>query len=83
MHPRITHVAVPLPFRTTLTFTDGPQGTVDLAPWIVGKRGVFAALQDPVLFAQVRVDPEAGMISTFRDNDLLSVRPTTSRQGIA
>lgn len=62
MHPRITQVTVPLPFRVTLSFTDGTQGTVDLAPWIAGKRGVFAALQDPAFFAQVRVDADAGTI---------------------
>ncbi len=62
MHPRITRVAVPAPFRVALGFTDGSQGTVDLTPWIAGKRGVFAALQDPDFFAQVRVDPEAGTI---------------------
>ncbi len=27
-----------------------------------GKRGIFAALQDPDFFAQVRVDAEAGTI---------------------
>ena len=62
MHPRITQVQVPGPFRVTLTFADGSAGTVDLAPWIQGRRGVFAALQDPAFFAQVTVDPEAGTI---------------------
>ena len=62
MHPRITHVAVPAPFQVALAFTDGTRGTVDLTPWIDGKRGVFAALQDPAFFAQVRVDAEAGTI---------------------
>jgi len=62
MHPRITQVAVPCPFRVTLAFADGTQGTVDLTPWIAGKRGVFAALQDPAFFAQVRVDTDAGTI---------------------
>jgi hypothetical protein len=37
-------------------------GRVDLAPVIVGKGGVFAALNDPKVFAQVRVDPESGTI---------------------
>jgi hypothetical protein len=62
MHPRITQVEVPGPFRVTLTFTDGSTDTVDLAPWIEGRRGVFAALQDPAFFAQVAVDAEAGTI---------------------
>jgi hypothetical protein len=62
MHPRITGVAVPAPFHVALAFTDGFCGTVDLSPWIDGKRGVFAALQDPAFFAQVRVDADAGTI---------------------
>ena len=62
MHPRITRVEVPAPYRVALDFTDGSHGTVDLARWILGRRGVFAALQDPGFFAQVRVDTEAGTI---------------------
>ena len=62
MHPRITRVGVSAPLRVTLTFADGSEGAVDLSPWIVGRRGVFAALQDPAVFAQVTVDREAGTI---------------------
>ncbi len=62
MHPRTTDVAVPAPFQVALPFTDDSRGTVDLSPWIDGKRGVFAALQDPAFFAQVRVDADAGTI---------------------
>jgi len=62
MHPRITDVVVSAPFQVALAFTDGSHGMVDLSPWIDGKRGVFAALQDPAFFAQVRVDAEAGTI---------------------
>jgi len=62
MNPRIVGVAVAGCFRVTLTFADGSEGTVDLAPWIEGRRGVFAALQDPAFFSRVTVDPEAGTI---------------------
>ena len=62
MHPRITAVQVKEPFRVALSFTDGSHGTVDLGPWISGRRGIVAALRDPSLFAQVRIDPEAGTI---------------------
>lgn len=62
MHPPITRVEVGAPFRVTLTFADGSEGAVDLSPWIVGRRGVFAALQDPAVFARVAVDREAGTI---------------------
>jgi hypothetical protein len=49
-------------FVVELTFADGSKGQVDLAPVIVGKGGVFAALNDAKVFAQVRVDAEAGTI---------------------
>ena len=49
-------------FVIELSFADGSMGRVDLAPVIVGKGGVFAALNDPKVFAQVRVDPESGTI---------------------
>ena len=62
MHPRITRVRPGDPFRVTLTFADGSEGVVDLSPWIAGRRGVFAALQDPTVFARVTVDQEAGTI---------------------
>ena len=62
MHPRITRVRAGEPFRVTLSFADGSEGVVDLSPWIAGRRGVFAALQDPTMFARVAVDQEAGTI---------------------
>jgi len=62
LHPRITHVIVRERFEVELRFTDGSSGTVDLAPWIVGRRGVLAALQDERVFRSVTVDPEAGTI---------------------
>lgn len=52
LHPRIMHVAVRERFEVLLHFTDGSTGVVDLAPWIVGRRGVFAALQDPSFSAR-------------------------------
>lgn len=45
-----------------LIFKDGSVGQVDLAPSIVGRGGVFEALNDPSVFGQVRVDPESGTI---------------------
>ena len=62
MLPRITKVQVVGAFRVALEFTDGSHGVADLAPWIAGRRGVFAPLQDPAFFGQVAVDREAGTI---------------------
>ncbi len=62
MHPRITEARVRSPYVVELRFTDGSVGSVDLARWIVGANGVFAALGDPAFFHQVTVDREAGTI---------------------
>jgi hypothetical protein len=62
MNPRVTRVHVERAYVVRLSFTDGSEGTVDLAPWIEGRTGVFAALQQPGFFARVSVDEEAGTI---------------------
>ena len=59
---RITHVRVVAGHDVELTFTDGSVGLVDLSPWIADRTGVFGALRDPEVFAQVRVDADAGTI---------------------
>lgn len=61
-YPRITGVEVRAHFVVGLTFADGSRGVVDLAPSMRGHGGMFAPLQDPDYFAQVRVDPESGTI---------------------
>ena len=62
MYPRIAAVRVVEAYVLELTFRDGSVGQVDLATSIVGAGGVFEALNDPKVFAQVRVDPEWGTI---------------------
>ena len=48
-------------YRVQLGFTDGTTGVVDLTPYLWGP--VFEPLRrDPALFAEVRVDTEAGTI---------------------
>jgi hypothetical protein len=49
-------------YRLELLFEDRVRGTVDLTQQVVGRGGVFAPLQDPAYFAQVRVDPELGTL---------------------
>ena len=62
MNPRVTRVRVERAYVVRLSFTDGSEGTIHLAPWIDGRTGVFAALQDPAFFARVSVDQDAGTI---------------------
>ena len=62
MNPDIVAVEVSAHYVVRLSFADGSQGTVDLRPWISGRGGLFAPLQDPAYFEQVSVDREAGTI---------------------
>jgi hypothetical protein len=45
-----------------LRFGDGSQGRVDFQPWIAGRGGPFAALENIDIFRQVRLDAEAGTV---------------------
>jgi hypothetical protein len=65
----VTEARVVDAFRLELAFSDGVRGVVDLSPRIVGRGGVFAALEDPQFFRQVRVDPELGTIVWPNDAD--------------
>ena len=47
--------------RLRLRFQDGVTGDIDVAQ-MIEFTGVFAVLRDPIEFARVRVDPEAGTI---------------------
>ena len=54
---RVTAVAALPGFRLQVEFTDGLKGLVDLSGLVHSpKAGVFAALADPLLFAQVQLD---------------------------
>jgi hypothetical protein len=62
MYPRIVAANPKSAFVVNLTFADGSRGSADLSRWIVESKGVFAALRDPAVFAQVEVDHDAGTI---------------------
>ena len=49
-------------YRLRITFEDGFEGVVNLDQIIERFEGVFAPLQDPEYFRQVRVNPEIGTI---------------------
>ena len=59
MVPRIKSVRYLQDYRLELTFTDGTRAKLDFRNRIVGRGGVFAALEDVNFFRQVSVDPEA------------------------
>ena len=56
-------------YRLRLTFDDQVVGDVDLESRIVGRGGVFQALEDPVFFRRVSVHPELGTIVWPNDVD--------------
>lgn len=56
-------------YRLELTFSDGLRGTVDLSARILGRGGVFQALEDPQFFRQVQVNRELGTIIWPNDVD--------------
>lgn len=66
---RVIRVEALPELRLQVTFADGVSGTVDLSAMVHSPRaGVFAALADPALFAQVHVD--CGAVAWPGDLDL-------------
>lgn len=60
--PRVNYVRHAGEYRLELGFTDGTKGMIDLRERIAGRSGVFAPLNDTAVFAQVKVDADAGTI---------------------
>lgn len=56
-------------YRLRLVFDDGVVGVVDLEDRVVGRGGVFKALEDPAFFRRVSVHPELGTIVWPNDVD--------------
>lgn len=65
----VTTVEVLHGYRLRLTFDDGVVGEVDLEGRIVGRGGVFEALEAPTFFRRVAVHPELGTIVWPNDVD--------------
>jgi hypothetical protein len=70
LQPRIVDAEPAGAFLIRLRFTDGAEATLDLAPWVAGRGGVFAPLQDEGYFAQIAVDHDAGTICWPNGADL-------------
>lgn len=69
MFPRITNVRHIKGYVLELTFTDGAKTELDFRDRVVGRGGVFQALEEVDFFRQVRVDPEAGTLVWPNDVD--------------
>jgi hypothetical protein len=59
MIPRIQNVRYLRDYWLELTFTDGNRAELDFSNRVLGRGGVFKALEDQDFFRQVRVDSEA------------------------
>ena len=59
MFPRIINVRPLHDFVLEITFANGKTARLDFRDRIVGRGGVFAALEDVGVFQQVQVDEEA------------------------
>jgi len=53
---RVTSFKQIAPFTLTIEFEDGTSQIINFRPVLEGE--LFSPLQDPALFAQVRIDPE-------------------------
>ena len=62
MFPRISEVHHISDYRLLLAFTNGEKAEVDFRDRIVGRGGVFAALEKVDFFKRVQVDPEIGTL---------------------
>ena len=69
MIPLVTQVRHIHDYRLQLTFTNGVTGELDFKTKVVGRGGVFKALENLEFFRQVRVDPEVGTIVWPNDVD--------------
>jgi hypothetical protein len=66
---RVIHVEALSPHALAVRFADGTEGEVDMSSLLAARSpGVFAALRDPAVFRQVRV--EHGAVSWPGDIDL-------------
>ena len=63
MFPRVIGVRHVKDYRLEINFSEGTVAELDFHDRIVGRGGVFAALQDVDFFRQVSVDREAGTLS--------------------
>ena len=70
MLARITSAKATGSFRLSLVFEDGTEADVDLRDQIVGRGGVFTALEEPDFFKLVQVDHEAGTVIWPNNVDL-------------
>jgi hypothetical protein len=63
MIPRVVKAELVEGYRVRLAFSDGASGVIDFRDRIVGRGGVFEALEEPKVFAAFAIDEEAGTLT--------------------
>jgi hypothetical protein len=63
MIPRVVRAELVEGYRLRLAFSDGVSGVIDFKDRIVGRGGVFEALEDPEVFAAFVIDEEGGTLA--------------------
>lgn len=69
MFPRVTAVRHVRDYVLEITFSDGTVAELDFRPRVIGRGGVFEALENIDYFGQVSVDREAGTLVWPNDVD--------------
>jgi len=62
MFPRIVEVKHIEEYYLRLVFDNGEKAKLDFKDRVIGRGGVFAALEEIEFFSQVKVDPEIGTL---------------------
>ncbi len=62
MFPRVSGVRHLNDYKLEISFSDGTVASLDFRKRVVGRGGVFIALENIEFFAQVAVDREAGTL---------------------
>ena len=80
---RVTSVRHLRDYVLELTFSDGLRAQIDFRDRIVGRGGVFKALEDPSFFGQVRIEPDFGTLVWPNDVDFCPETLHTEAQSAA
>lgn len=70
MFPRISSVRHIQDYRLEITFVDGVRAEMDFRGKVVGRGGVFTALEEVDFFRRVAAEPEGGTLVWPNDIDL-------------
>jgi hypothetical protein len=62
MLPHVVAAELANDYRIHLTFSDGVSGVVDFKEQVLGRGGMFSALEEPSVFNAFTIDAESGTL---------------------